>query len=317
MKIALLEPLAIPAAKLDSIKQTLTAQGHEFVAFSDRNESPAVLVERAQGADVVIITNMPFPGAVIEKLPQLKMISVAFTGYDHVDIESCKKHNIVVCNASGYSTYGVAELAVGLMIDVLRNISQCDRVTREGKTKDGLVGFDLHGKTVGIIGTGVIGAHAAKLLQAFDCTLLGYDVKENPQALKYGVKYVTLEELMKQSDIVTLHCLLIPSTKGLINRERLAMMKPGSYLINCARGPIVDTDALVEALKSGQLAGAGIDVFDIEPPLATSHPLFPLKNAVVTPHVAFATKEAFLRRADIVVNNIAAWVSGTPQNRVA
>jgi len=314
MKIHIIEPLAVNHEKMDAMKSELNAGGHEVVFFNDRNTDVQEIIKRSAGADVVVIGNLPFPAEAVYALPDLKLLTVAFTGLDHVAMDACREKGVTVCNASGYSTINVAELTIGLIIDVLRNITRLDPVTRKGGTKDGLIGFDLCGKTVGIIGLGAIGQYVARLLTAFNCRILGLDRgKSMPKDLK--IELTDMETLLRQSDIVTLHCPLNESTKGLIGTGELALMKESACLINCARGPVVNSTALVEALKTGQIAGAGLDVFSIEPPLnSENEPVLKLENVVVTPHIAFATREAFVRRADIVVDNILSWAAGNPKN---
>jgi len=314
VKVHIIESLAVSQEKMDAMKAELNAGGHEVVFYNDRNTDVKEIIRRSSGADVVVIGNLPFPAEAVHALPDLKLLAVAFTGLDHVAMDACRERGVTVCNASGYSTINVAELTIGLIIDVLRNMTRLDPVTRNGGTKDGLVGFDLCGKTVGIIGLGAIGQYVARLLSAFNCRILGLDRgKSLPSDLK--VELTDMETLLKQSDIVTLHCPLNENTRGLIGAGELALMKETACLINCARGPVVDSTALVEALKNGRIAGAGLDVFSIEPPLnKETEPVIELTNVVVTPHIAFATKEAFVRRADIVVDNILSWASGNPKN---
>ena len=317
MKIHVIEPLAVPAESMEQFKKEFAGRGCEVVSFPDRNTDPAEIIKRCQGADVVVIGNLPFPEEVVSALNDLKMLAVAFTGVDHVAVNKCREKNICVCNASGYSTINVAELAVGMMIDLLRNITKLDPITRKGGTKDGYVGFDLAGKTVGIVGTGVIGTRVAKILQGFDVKILGYDVTQKDEAKKYGVEYTDLDTLLKESDIVTLHCPLNDSTRGLIDSSKIGLMKKSAYLVNCARGPVVKTADLAAALKNKTIAGAALDVFDVEPPLPQDTPFLSIDNTIVTPHIAFASKEAFLRRLDIVKDNISSWIDGSPKNVIA
>ncbi len=313
MNIHVIEPLAVSDEKMKEMSRTLEEAGHRIMFFPDRKTDISTIVERSHGADVVVIANMPFPAEAVAALPDMKLLAVAFTGLDHVAMDACRDHGVAVCNASGYSTISVSELTLALIIDVLRNVTRLDPVTRAGGTKDGLVGFDLAGKTVGIIGLGAIGTYTARLLKAFGCRLLSPDRgKSVPADLE--IELCSMEELLKNSDIVTLHCPLNENTRGLIGTAELEMMKESAVLINCARGPVVDETALAEALKGGKIAGAGVDVYTVEPPLKPeSSPLLDLENAVLTPHVAFATREAFIRRADIVVDNILGWATGHPK----
>jgi D-3-phosphoglycerate dehydrogenase len=310
----MLEPLGVPKEKIENMASFLKDRGHEFYMYEDRVEDNRSLIERSQNAEVVILSNIPYRAEVIHACPKLKMISVAFTGVDHIDVNACKEKGITVCNAAGYSTDSVAELAFGLIVAVMRNIVKCDELVRNGKTKAGYIGNDISGKTLGIIGTGAIGLRVAEIGKAFGCKLLAYSrtEKENP----FGIKYVDLKTLLAESDIVSLHVPLNDKTKNLIDKEAISLMKPNSILINTARGPVVDSQALAAALKEGKIAGAGIDVFEMEPPVPANHPLLSAPSVVAAPHVAFATWEAFYRRAQIVLTNVKAWLDGEPQNRI-
>lgn len=277
---------------------------HDLIFYPDRKEDAATLVERSQGADIVVLSNIPYRKDVIEKCPALKKICVAFTGVDHIDLAYCAERGIEVKNCAGYSTVAVADLAFGLVLSLARNIPACDRACRDGKTKDGLVGFELAGKKFGIVGLGAIGSRVADIAHAFGCEVFAYTrtPKNHP-----NVTLVDKETLFRTCDIVSLHTPLNDSTRGLVGEKELSWMKPTSYLINTARGGVVDTHALVEALRNHRIAGAGIDVFDMEPPIPSDYQLNKLPNVVVTPHVAFATKQAFEKRAVIIADNLAGW----------
>ncbi|WP_160680036.1 2-hydroxyacid dehydrogenase [Clostridium sp. C8-1-8] len=316
MKIVLLEPLGISKDTLANLASDLIAKGHEFVAYDTVEKDTEILKKRASGADILMIANNPLCGEVIRSVENLKYIAVAFTGVDHVDKAACEERGITVSNAKGYATEAVAELTIGMIISLLRNVKQCDDVARKEGTKLGLVGTELNGKTVGIVGTGDIGIRTAEILKAFKCKLLGYSRTERIEAKNLGINYVSLEELLKNSDIVSLHVPLTDSTNKLINKNNLSLMKKTSILINMARGPVVDSDALSEALNNGTIAGAGIDVFEVEPPVKACHPLFDSKNTLVTPHVAFATDESMIKRANIVFDNVHSWIKGEKKNIV-
>ena len=277
---------------------------HDLIFYPDRKEDAATLVERSQGADIVVLSNIPYRKDVIEKCPALKKICVAFTGVDHIDLAYCAERGIEVKNCAGYSTVAVADLAFGLVLSLARNIPACDRACRDGKTKDGLVGFELAGKKFGIVGLGAIGSRVADIAHAFGCEVFAYTrtPKTHP-----NVTLVDKETLFSTCDIVSLHTPLNDSTRGLVGEKELSWMKPTSYLINTARGGVVDTHALVDALRNHRIAGAGIDVFDMEPPIPSDYQLNKLPNVVVTPHVAFATKQAFEKRALIIADNLAGW----------
>lgn len=308
MRIVLLEPLGVAGEKILTLAKKLEDKGHEFVVYNDKPDNEGELIKRAAQADIVILSNLPFSNDAISKCGNLKLISVAFTGIDHIGREACRKRGISVRNAAGYSTFSVAELTFGLIISVLRNIPKCHDAVKEGKTGNGLAGFELAGKTLGIVGTGAIGLKVAEIGRAFGCKLVAYSRTEKVEARKIGVKYVSLDELLAGSDILTLHVPLNENTRGLISKEKVSLMKRGSILINTARGPVVDSLALADALNEGRLAGAGIDVFDTEPPISPDHPLVRAKNVVLTPHIAFATKEALERRAEIAFDNVLSWM---------
>lgn len=316
MKIVVMEPLGVALEKINALAAALQAAGHEFVYYTSKEAQQDKLLARVQDADIIMLANQPLSAEIINGCPKLKMLSVAFTGVDHVALDACRARNILVCNAAGYSTNAVAELTFGLAISVIRNIVPCDARCRRAGTKDGLVGFELFGKTFGVVGTGAIGARVAKIAAAFGCRVLAYSRTAKQELVDAGVQYVSLDELLAQSDFVSLHVPLTDATRGLINAAAIAKMKQGAVLLNTARGPVVDSAALAEALNAGKLAGAGIDVFEGEPPIAENHPLCSAKNTVLTPHVAFASREALETRADIVFANIEKWLNGAPQNVV-
>lgn len=312
MNIVLLESLGVPEEVLAACAKPLLDAGHGFAAYP-KDTDPQVQIARAQDADVIMIANMPLTGEVISACPKLKYIDVAFTGVDHVDLEAAKARGVKVSNAAGYSTEAVAELSLCMMLSLLRNVPQVGVRCRAGQTKDGLVGMELQGKTVGIVGVGTIGRRTAALCHAFGCKVLGYQRHVKGDEPSY-IQFVSLDELLEQSDIVSLHCPLNDDSRGLIGSRNIAKMKPGAYLINAARGPVVDSQALAAALNSGYLAGAGIDVFEVEPPLDPGHPLLHSKNTIVTPHVAFASAESMEARCKLVFDNIQAWMDGAQSN---
>lgn len=312
MKIVLLESLAISKETLNGFASKLEEKGHEFYAY-EKTTDEDVLIEEAKDADVIMIANMPLSGKVIRSCPKLKFIDVAFTGVDHVDLDAAKECGVAVSNASGYSNESVAELTIGMMISLLRNIPQVGERCRNQGTKDGLVGRQLQNRTVGIVGLGAIGKRVATLLNAFGCKVLTY-VRHYDEEFKNLAELVTLDELLAQSDIVTLHCPLTEETKHMINREKIALMKKDAILINCARGPVVDYDALADALNSGNLGGAGLDVFEMEPPIPKDHVMLHTPNTIVTPHIAFASEESMVLRAEIVFDSLDQWMNGNQIN---
>ncbi|MCI6989848.1 MAG: 2-hydroxyacid dehydrogenase [Clostridiales bacterium] len=314
MKITLLESLGIPAHVLTQYRTELESQGHTFTAYHEKTTDPDELIRRTGDSDIAIIANNPYPARVVKGAPNLKMLDVAFTGIDHVALDACREKGVMVCNAAGYSTQCVAELAIGLTVSCLRQMPACETATRTGGVGGPLRGREIAGRTVGIVGTGAIGIRTAQLFLAFGAKVIAYSRTVKPEVEAMGVTYVSLEELMERSDIVSLHVPNNDQTKGMISRELLAKMQPTAILINVARGAIVDNEALAEALNKGIIAGAGIDVFDMEPPIPADYPLLQAKNTVLTPHVAFATDESMLRRAEIVFQNVRAYLAGQPEN---
>lgn len=316
MKIVVMEPLGVEEAKLAALAEPLLDAGHEVKFYYDRAENAEALTARVQEADIIVLANQPLPGNVIEQCANLKMLSVAFTGVDHIDLGACRNKNIMVCNAAGYSTNAVAELVFGLAISVIRNIIPCDARCRNSGTKDGLIGFELYNKTFGVIGTGAIGSRVAMIAKAFGCNVLAYSRTKKAELEDAGIKYVSLDELLQNADFISLHVPLNEATRGMINKDAVAKMKSTAVVINTARGPVIDSAALAEALNTGKIAGAGIDVFDTEPPLPEDNVLCKAQNTVVTPHIAFASKEALVTRAEIVFDNIEKWLADKPQNVV-
>ena len=313
VKIVLLEGLGVSGDVLKRYADRLEKMGHTFEAY-EKNTDPAVQTARCEGADAVMLANMPLAKEVIEKTDTLKYIDVAFTGVDHIPMKEANARGIVVSNASGYATQAVAELTVSMAIQLLRNVGEVQARCRAGQTKDGLIGNLLCGKTVGIVGAGAIGKRVAQLCKAFGCRVITYTRSRTEDP--FIDEQVSLEELLRQADIVSLHCPLTDATRGMIGKEQIAMMKPSAILINMARGPVVTSAALAEALNEGKIAGAGIDVFEKEPPLDTDHPLLRAPHTVVTPHIGFASVESMELRAEIVFDNLFAWLNGEIRNRI-
>ena len=311
MKLVIIEPLGVEDEKLLQMAKEALPESVEITYYNTRVADTDALIERGKDADIIAVSNLPLNADVIRGCANLKMLAVAFTGVDHIAMDVCRERGITVCNCSGYSNAAVADLVFGMIVALYRNLPACGQAVRNGKTKDGLIGFELEGKKFGVVGTGAIGLKVAAVAQAFGCQVYAYSrtKKEIP-----GITYVDLDTLLAECDIVSLHTPLNDGTRGLINGERLAKMKPNAVLINTSRGPVVDSAALAEALNSGKIAGAGIDVFEGEPPIPADHPLLTAKNVIATPHIGFATKEALVKRAVIVFNNIVKWMAGTPQN---
>ena len=315
-QICVMEPLGVSEELLHSLAERFKAQGYELVVHTTKEIDQVKLLDRVREASIIILANQPLSGEIIRQCPNLECISVAFTGVDHIDLEACRERGIVVSNAAGYSTQAVAELTFGLVLSVLRNVLPCDGRTRTGGTKDGLPGFELYGKTFGVVGMGAIGVAVARIAKAFGCKVIAYNRSEKPELVAEEFTFADLDTVVQQADIISLHVPLTEATRHLIDAKRIDMMKDTAVLINTARGPVVDNEALAKALKAGKLRGAGIDVFEVEPPIPTNHPLCDAPRTVLTPHIAFASQEAFITRAHIVMDNIGAFLKGEPVNRV-
>jgi len=277
--------------------------------------------------------------AELDRFPNLKIIATRSTGFDHIDIEEAKKRGIVVVNVPSYGMQTVAEFAFALMLSLSRRVPEAhERVAEENTFQtEGLTGFDLAGKTLGVVGTGRIGAHVAKIAAGFDMKVIAFDPYPNQDLVRsFGVQYMELPQLLGSADIITLHVAYSPDTHHLINKESLKRIKKGAYLINTARGAVVETLALVEALEQGIIAGAGLDVLEEEGDtfeeiklLTAPHPrekelrtvlanhyLSKHPRVIVTPHMAFNTTEAVQRILDVTIDNIVKFAEGTIQNAV-
>lgn len=314
MKISLLEPIGISQAVLDELSQGLKDRGHEFCYYDTKTTDVEELKKRTAGCDIVMIANNPYPAEVIESADALKMISVAFTGIDHIVVQACRDKDIMICNAAGYSNQTVAELVIGMAIDGLRNVAKANEVVRKGGTSAGIGGREICGRTVGIIGLGKIGLVAAKLFLAFGAKVIAYNRSQSEEAKALGIEYKSLEEVLSESDIVSLNMPLNDSTRGFISADKIALMKPDAVFINCARGPIVDNEALAKALNEDKLGFACLDVFDMEPPIPEDYPMLHAKNTLLTPHQAFISEESMIRRAKIVFDNVYQYLDGAPVN---
>lgn len=314
MKVNLIEPLGIEEELIYEYGQRISELGHEFEYYTEKTNSEEEMIIRSEDADILMIANNPLPSNVIKSLDKLKLINVAFTGIDHVATDIAMEKGIDICNASGYSDISVSELVIGLVIDLYRQIKIGDGNVRNGGL--GIAGREIRNKIVGIIGTGNIGIETARLFRAFGAKIIGHSRTQKNEFIDMGGDYVSLDELLESSDIVSLHLPSNDETAEFIGENELSKMKKDSILINCARGRVVDNRALANALNNEVIAGAGIDVFDMEPPIPADYPLLSAKNTILTPHIAYLTKEAMLRRAEIAFNNTIAYLNGKPQNIV-
>jgi D-lactate dehydrogenase len=298
---------------------------------------PSHLAAVAEAEILSIFIRSPITSEVLERMPRLRLIATRSTGYDHIDLEACRKRGVVVSNVPRYGENTVAEHTFGLILALSRNIHKAYvRTTRGDFTLEGLRGFDLKGKTLGVIGTGSIGLHVVRIARGFGMEVLAYDIRPQPLLAEVlGFRYVSLEELLSESDIVTLHVPLTPATYHLIDWSKLQQMKRGAILINTSRGGVVDTDALLRALDEGILSGAGLDVLEGEElieeerallqmpeaeeklkAVVRAHLLLRRENVVITPHIAFNSHEALQRILDTTVENIQGYLAGAPRNVV-
>ena len=311
MKIVLLEELGVSNSIIEKYREKLEKMGNQFISYK-KDLDINTQIKRVKDADVLIIANMPLDKKVLENAKKLKFIDVAFTGVDHIPLDVAKQKNIAVSNASGYATQAVAELCISFMIQLLRKIKENEVNCREGKAK--IVGNLLQGKTVGIIGAGKIGKRVAQLCKAFGCKVIVYNRSiVNDNSID---KQVELKELLQESDIVSLHCPLTNKTEGMIGKNELSLMKKTAILINTARGNIVKSEDLKEALETGVISGAACDVFEEEPPLSPDYNLIHTKNIILTPHIAFASIESLEERAEIVFDNLFSWLDGKQKNKI-
>jgi len=289
-------------------------------AIHDRTP-PDQVVWRAADADIVLTNKTVLSRQVIGQLPRLKYVGVLATGYNIVDVEAARERNIPVTNVPTYGTPSVAQMVFTHLLNLALHVGHHAQTVAQGRwsASSDFCYWDyplveLAGLTMGIVGFGRIGRATAALARAFGMRVLVYDVVA-PAAVVEGVEFVELDRLFRTSDVVSLHCPLTPQTRNLVNAERLALMKPSAMLINTSRGPLVDEWALAAALGAGRIAGAGLDVLSSEPP-EPDNPLLRARNCYITPHIAWATKAARQRLLTAVVENIAAFLAGRPQNVV-
>ena len=314
MNIVFLEPLGMCACTLDNVCKPLKDAGHSITVYNDRDENEETLISRGKDAEVIIVSNIPLRKSFFDACPNIKMISVAFTGTDHIDMDECRRKNITVCNAAGYSTQAVAELAIGMIISTYRKIVGGDSIIRVGGDRQNFLGTQMSGKTIGIIGAGAIGQRVAQLAHAFGCKVIAWN--RTPKSIE-NIRFVDKETLLRTSDIISLHIPLNQETTGFIGTPEFEMMQSHAILINTARGPIINQESLYNALRKGMIAGAATDVYTQEPPLPASSELFNAPNLLMLPHMGYATKESFAERLKIVVANVEMWLKNTPQNLVS
>jgi glycerate dehydrogenase len=280
------------------------------------------VASRAAGAELVFTNKTPLPGYLLEQLPKLRYIGVLATGYNVVDVDAARARGVIVTNIPTYGTASVAQFVFALLLELCHNVRLHADAVRAGEWshnadwsfwKSPLV--ELAGKTMGVIGFGRIGRHVGRIADAMGMRVIANDTYHGDEPSYAGFRWAGVEELLAESDVVSLHSPLFPETRGMINARSLALMKPTAFLINTSRGPLVVDQDLADALNSGKLAGAGLDVLSVEPP-AEDNPLLQARNCLVTPHIAWATREARARLMDLVVENVGSFLAGEPRNVV-
>jgi glycerate dehydrogenase len=287
----------------------------------DRTPENAI-VSRAREAEVLLTTRTPLSAQTLMQFKQLRYVGVMFTGYDAIDLKAARERNVLVTNVPIYGTASVAQLVFALLLELCHHVAVHSAATHAGEWsrspdfsfwKTPLV--ELQNKTMGIVGFGRIGRHVAEIAVALGMRVIAADAGRRDAPSWPGFRWCEVDELMSAADVVSLHCPLLPETRGMINAASLSRMKPGSFLINTSRGPLVIEQDLADALDSGHLAGAAVDVLSSEPP-SLDNPLLHTKNCIVTPHIAWATKEARTRLIETVVANLRAFLDGRPVNVV-
>jgi glycerate dehydrogenase len=292
------------------------------VQVFDRS-APEEVPARIAGAGIVLINKIPLPAAILRQAADLRYIGVLATGYDVVDVSAARAQGILVTNVPTYGTASVAQFVFALLLELCHNVKLHAEAVRAGDWarsldwsfwKSPLV--ELAGKTMGIVGFGRIGCQTGRIADAMGMRVIAADAVRKDAPEYSGFRWADTEELLRESDVVSLHAPLLAETRGMIQAGTLALMKPSAFLINTSRGPLVVAQDLADALNAGRLAGAGLDVLDTEPPPADS-PLLTARNCLVTPHIAWATREARSRLMDAAVENVAAFVAGQPRNVVS
>ncbi len=280
------------------------------------------VIERISGAEIVFTNKTPVSKAAIESNPKLQFIGVLATGYNIVNVAAAKEAGVVVSNIPTYGTDAVAQYAMALLLEMCHHVgehSDCVKAGEWTNNKDWCFWnhplIELAGKTLGVIGFGRIGQRTAEIAMAFGMNILAYDEYQNKALESDRCRYVSLDELLANSDAISLHCPLFPSTEGIINKDTISKMKDGVMIINTSRGPLIVEADLRDALNSGKVAGAAVDVVSTEP-IKMDNPLLQAKNMIITPHIAWAPKESRKRLMDIAVENLQAFVNGSPENVV-
>ncbi|WP_138310359.1 MULTISPECIES: D-2-hydroxyacid dehydrogenase [unclassified Clostridium] len=288
----------------------------------DRTTDHSQIAARIGDAEIILTNKTPVSREVIDACPRLKYIGLLATGYNVVDVKAAKEAGIIVTNIPTYGTDAVSQYAIALLLELCHHIGEhSDCVKRGDWTKNQDWCFwnhpliELAGKTMGIIGFGRIGQGTARIAQALGMKVLAYDTYQNPQLVSETCTYASLDQVFASSDVIALHCPLFPETEGIINKDTIGKMKDGVMIINNSRGPLIVESDLRDALNSGKVAGAAVDVVSAEP-ISMDNPLLDAVNCIITPHIAWAPKESRQRLMDLAVENLHAFLSGAPQNVV-
>jgi glycerate dehydrogenase len=317
MKLVVLDGYTLNPGDLnwEGIKKFGNLEVHDRTAES-------LIVERCKGAEIIFTNKTPLRESVLSQLPDLKYIGVLATGYNVVDVDYAKTRGIAVANVPGYGTASVVQMTFALLLELCQHVQSHSDSVRQGDwaaSPDFCYWnyplIELEGKSIGIIGFGSIGQKVADIATAFGMNIIGFSRTRSDQSHRKNFKWAELNDLLKESDVVSVHCPLFPETQGIINKGSLRLMKRTAFFLNTSRGPLMVDQDLADALNEGIIAGAGIDVLSVEPPSA-NNPLFKAKNCLITPHIAWATKEARSRLMGIAENNLSSFLNQKPINIV-
>ena len=320
MKIVVLDgytlnPGDLSWASLEAMGETVI---YDRTSLTDHRE----IIQRIGDADAVLTNKTPLPKEVLEFCSSVKYIGVLATGYNVVDVDYAKKKGIIVTNIPTYGTAAVGQFAIGLLLEICHHIGHHSQAVHDGRWENNpdwcfwdYPLIELYGKTMGIIGYGRIGQATGRIAQALGMRVLAFDAHKNPELESASCKYVELDELLANSDVIALHCPLFPATEGIINKDNIAKMKDGVIILNNSRGPLVVEQDLADALNHGKIAAAGLDVVSTEP-IKGDNPLLKAKNCFITPHISWAPKESRKRLLDIAVNNLREFADGNCVNVV-
>lgn len=320
MKIVVLDGYCLNPGDLDwdGLSKLGECTVYDRTSLTDVKE----VIDRIGDAQVVYTNKTPLPREVFDSCPNIRFVGVLATGYNVVDVNAAKEKGIPVANIPTYGTASVGQFAIALLLEICHHIGHHNEAVHEGRWESNpdwcfwdYPLIELDGKKMGIIGYGRIGQSTGRIAQALGMKVLAYDAYQNPALENENCRYATLDEVLGQSDVIALHCPLFPETEGIINKENISKMKDGVIILNNSRGPLIVEQDLADALNSGKVAAAGLDVVSTEP-IKGDNPLLKAKNCIITPHISWAPKESRKRLMDIAVNNLEEYLKGTPVNVV-